>query len=541
MGKGTILNNLGDGQYDIVLDIDDSRARDTITDLENSILNYNTIIIELQAQKGTAWAMYDSANSKFNVILNQYIAGTATKEQIVKATADMNAKYRLYIEYDRAWWHAQMQQKSMQKRKEYIENKLAENPEPTVQAWCADLTTDLSGSVGTIEIPNERTNDIQIRPGYGGEAVYSASRDGQLQQVVSSTAAGVYYNYAMFPGWQKWKPTYRVGKITAKPTTDTADVLLDDATSTAQNLDINVSNTLSDVPIVYMDCDGQVFEVDDRVVVEFISQDHTNPRIIGFETDPKACAYNYYAISQVTGPGIDKKIYVYRYDNHNLVIDFITARDTYGLCWNSIEKEIVTCGQGNRVYFYGIDGVSTRPFVDLSAYSQTLYGVEINPAADPDDRDLLLVGRDTITNTGYLQQLVKFTNAQKSKTHLIPAGPGVSYIDGCCIYEGNLIICFLDGIQYIDEYGATKFQSRIRHCNGLDINNAITEWIEDIDDYRARGLGIDPDGNLLSLHWHDTWGKATIRKHAGITSTISEYKELSGMDPTRWEGLTYIL
>lgn len=301
MGKGTIVNHIADGKYNVTLKIDDTRAQQAITDLDTAILQLNTIITELAASRGTAWAMYDSAKAKLNVIISQYVAGTATKKQVVAATADMNAKYRLYIEYDRAWWHAQLRQKSLEKRKEYIQNKLTENPEPTIEAWCADLTEDLSGNVGTIEIPNERTNDVQIRPGYDGEAVYNASRDGQLQQVVSSTAAGIYYNYAMFPGWQKWKPTYRVGKITAKPTTDTAHVLLDDATSSAQGLDVNVSNTLNDVPIVYMDCNGQVFEVDDRVVVEFIAQDHTDPQIIGFEANPKACELD--LISIISGSG----------------------------------------------------------------------------------------------------------------------------------------------------------------------------------------------------------------------------------------------
>lgn len=289
MGKGTIVNHISDGKYNITLDIDDSRAQQAITDLDAGILRYNTIITELGASRGTAWAMYDSARTKLNSIITQYMAGTATRKQVVAATVDMNSKLRLYHEYDRSYRAAELQQEALRKRKEYIEDKLAENPEPTIEAWCADLTENLSGNIGTIEIPNERTNDVQVRPGYDGEAVYNASRDGQLQQVVSSSAAGVYYNYAMFPGWQKWMPTYRVGKITAKPTQDTANVLLDSATSTAQNLDVNVSNTLSDVPIVYMDCDGAVFVVDDRVVVEFINQDHTNPRIIGFETNPKAC------------------------------------------------------------------------------------------------------------------------------------------------------------------------------------------------------------------------------------------------------------
>ncbi|MFW9899897.1 MAG: hypothetical protein ACFFDY_01260 [Candidatus Thorarchaeota archaeon] len=538
MGKGTIVNHIADGQYNIILDIDDSRAQQSIINLDASILQLNTTIIELHASRGTAWAMYDSAKSKMNIIINHYISGTATKEQVAAAVADTNSKYRLYVEYDRTWWGAQLRQKSLQKRKEYIENKLAENPEPTVQAWCADLTEDLTGNVGTIEIPNERTNDVQVRPGYDGAAIYSASRDGQLQQVVSSTAPGVYYNYAMFPGWQKWKPTYRVGIITAKPTQDTANITLDAATSTVQQLDVNVTNTLTDVPIVYMDCDGLVFKVDDRVVVEFISQDHTNPRIIGFETNPKACNYSYYAIAQRQGTGTTNTIYICGYPGHELIKTINTWRDPYGLGWWHDTKEILINTTGNRIWFRDVDGNTTRSEIDLSGFSQYMRGVDVTP-----DGDVFTVGYDTVSLQAYLQVLNGFTNSEKSRSYLPSVGTSISYINGCTIWNGDLIICYLDGITQSGPGGAVLFQSRIRQCNGMNLTSIVTEWIEDINDFSARGLGIDPDGNLLSLHWDDTYQRANIRKHAGISSTqlwrhnftlpINEY-------PTRWEGLTYI-
>ena len=53
------------------------------------------------------------------------------------------------------------------KKKEYLLDNFPS--EPTIQTWCVDLTTDLSGDVGTIEIPNERTV-VLIRPGHNGGA-----------------------------------------------------------------------------------------------------------------------------------------------------------------------------------------------------------------------------------------------------------------------------------------------------------------------------------------------------------------------------------
>lgn len=161
--------------------------------------------------------------------------------------------------------------------------------ERTQEAWCADLTEDLAADteVGTIEI-NGEADTIIIHPGYDGAAVYDQDRDGQLQPPELSTAAQAFYNYAMLPGWQKWKPTYRVGTITALDG-DTCTVALDAALSNAQSLDINQAETLTDVPIEYMTCDGAAFEEGDRVVVKFEEGDWEQPKVIGFESEPQPC------------------------------------------------------------------------------------------------------------------------------------------------------------------------------------------------------------------------------------------------------------
>jgi hypothetical protein len=148
---------------------------------------------------------------------------------------------------------------SLEVRKTYLEEH--DTADKTVAAWCADLTENLVAGaiIGTIEIPGERAGGVNIQPGFENYAVFDSKRDGQLQAAIGGTPAGVFYNLAMFPGWQKWKPTYRYGRITSislgvgDPPGDTCDIDLDAAISSAQELDVNQTATLSDVPINYMD------------------------------------------------------------------------------------------------------------------------------------------------------------------------------------------------------------------------------------------------------------------------------------------------
>lgn len=152
--------------------------------------------------------------------------------------------------------------------------------------WCADYTEDASGSVSLIEI-NAEPPTIVIAP---GGAPYSAQADGKMVAREFQEGYQVYFNAAILPGVQKWKPTYRSGVITGLDQDNHLCAIdLDPAQSSAQDLDINQVETLSAVPIEYMNCDSYAFEDGDKVVIKFQGQDQSNPVVIGFVTNPRPC------------------------------------------------------------------------------------------------------------------------------------------------------------------------------------------------------------------------------------------------------------
>ncbi len=166
-----------------------------------------------------------------------------------------------------------------------------------IQAWCADYTEDLEGEVATAEVPGE-IGTVIITPGFdGGEDSllqgnqWAAEVDGAIQPALSGTPAGVFYNLAMLPGWQKWRPTYRVATITALEG-DTCTIVLEPATSSQQRLPVNERSQHADVPILYMDCDGSAFEEGDRVLVAFAGNVE-GPTVVGFESEPKSCGMGF--------------------------------------------------------------------------------------------------------------------------------------------------------------------------------------------------------------------------------------------------------
>jgi hypothetical protein len=165
----------------------------------------------------------------------------------------------------------------------------AECPEDsTISAWCADLTEDLSGYVGTVEVPGEK-QVVQIQPGYEGNAAYDEDRDGQLFFTPAMTPAQAFYNFALLPGWQKWKPLFRYGTIT-DITAGLAAVTLDASmVSSGQGLGINQATTLSGVAFEYMGCDDGAFTEGDEVLIMFTNQNFENPKIIGFKEEPQPC------------------------------------------------------------------------------------------------------------------------------------------------------------------------------------------------------------------------------------------------------------
>ena len=157
--------------------------------------------------------------------------------------------------------------------------------------WCVDVTENMTGTVGTIEVPGERRTFVNLQ----NDNTHTPARDGQLEKAGAGKMAAVIWNLAMLPGWQKWKPTYRYATITSLNISssdygnDYCDVTLESAISTQQSLDVNQTTTLSNVPIKYMDCNGAGFNVGDVVIVRFKGQDWNDPEVIGYKDHPRYC------------------------------------------------------------------------------------------------------------------------------------------------------------------------------------------------------------------------------------------------------------
>lgn len=237
MGKGIIKSGGADGFYNVELTLERDRIDKTIATIDTHVESLTSVIDTIDE---------------------------GTEKELLK-----------------------LERNSYIKKKEYLQSNMPEDP--TVSAWCADLTEDISGSVGTIEVPGER-GIVQIQPGYEDNSIYDAARDGQLQPSIASTPAATFYNLAMLPGWQKWKPTYRYGVISNIDTdANTCDVKLDEVESSQQNLNINQELNLTGIDVSYMSCDSTAFEDGDKVLIKFINQTWEGAQVVGFKDNPKSC------------------------------------------------------------------------------------------------------------------------------------------------------------------------------------------------------------------------------------------------------------
>jgi hypothetical protein len=117
-----------------------------------------------------------------------------------------------------------------------------------------------------------------------------AAGDGILTARELMSPEQAFFNAAILPGWQKDKPTYRWGTITGLNfDANTADVTLFDARSSAQRLSVNKVGSLAGVPVQYMTCNADAFEVGDNCIVRFNGQSWDSPVVIGFLDNPKRC------------------------------------------------------------------------------------------------------------------------------------------------------------------------------------------------------------------------------------------------------------
>lgn len=290
MGRGTILSGGTAGQYQVSMDFGSARvtARVAIIDvklatLAGEITAQESELVSLQAAASAAVGALNTAIDALKAaILSD--GDLEEAEEAVKSRTSAAATATVSLE------KGQTALKSLQAEKVQLERAksalLAAPVSETRSVWCVDYTENASGEVATIEIPGEPE---VVLIAAGGAAASEAAGEVVAREVLTPEAA--FFNGGIFPGWQKWLPTYRVGTIgSIDYANNTCSVTLDVTRSSAQRLDVNQTTSLAEVAVEYMACHASAFEDGDKVVVQFVGQDWGSPKVIGFAANPQPCA-----------------------------------------------------------------------------------------------------------------------------------------------------------------------------------------------------------------------------------------------------------
>jgi len=294
MGYARILGGGEDGRYTIEMDYGASTKASAMEALNALLAKIDTGIATQRVLNAAADALEAEQRARVleaqQQVIDQTVGGlppgspkpdtTAYKFELLKLSKlqQKHAPMRMNLQallFDR------------QQALRQVAKWSAFTPTETRQAWCADLTEDAPAGAyaATLDIPGE-SGLILLAPGC---RAWSAG-DGMLKARETMSPEQAFLNAALLPGWQKFMPTYRWGTCMAVDRdADTMNVHLAPAISSAQRLPVNQSSTLTGVPVVYMTCNAEPFEVGDRVVVQFVGQDWTKPRVIGFLDNPKPC------------------------------------------------------------------------------------------------------------------------------------------------------------------------------------------------------------------------------------------------------------
>lgn len=289
MGRGTIVGGGENGLYTVSLDYGSSVAVQRLARLESQkaaaeaeIAALGPLLAALRAHVSALTSILDA---RITAYANSNAEGTDDEKRgaVDKATNDLLEKLKEVRLAEVAIETLQIKVANINSTISRLQSLVLSQ---TRSMWCADLTTDAEGSVATIEVNGEQPTFLVSPGGRPPEAL-----DGAMVSRGIMSPEQVFLNAALLPGWQKWRPTFRSGTITAiDRANDTCDVALDAALSSAQRLNINQGGALFNVPIEYMNCNSGAFLVGDDVVVQFQGQNWSSPKVIGFLREPRSCA-----------------------------------------------------------------------------------------------------------------------------------------------------------------------------------------------------------------------------------------------------------
>jgi predicted transglutaminase-like cysteine proteinase len=235
MGKARIVSNLGQAAYSVEILKDVSRVEAARQRCRDGYLRASTEQDEAEQAEADATSALQAAS---DAVTAQIVAanGDASYAPLLAAQDALNAAAWTLEDAQHAVAQAKLKKLAFDKELATYEGVAGEEAR---EVWCTDATEDLQAGaeVGTIEI-NQEAGQILIAPG-GTEA------EGELQPGIANDALATYLNWAILPGVQKWRPTYRVGTIVEIDYgADTCTVCLDGAHSSAQNIGINIDGAV---------------------------------------------------------------------------------------------------------------------------------------------------------------------------------------------------------------------------------------------------------------------------------------------------------
>ncbi|MCK2095621.1 hypothetical protein [Thauera aromatica] len=288
MGKGTIISADGRGLYTVRLDYGAAQKMQRIAALEVAIdaaeeqVTIHQAAVDEYEQRLTEITSGLSAAIDALAINNDEKKADALKKDVDRLIGEQSVVKQAHDQAAARTAGAKFEVEALRRKKVEMESLEAEK---TVSAWCADYTESAAGDVATLEIPGEPANTV-IAPACRPHQ----SADGAVVKRELMSPEQAFFNAAILPGWQKFRPTYRAGvAVSINRSANTMTVALDATPSSAYALGINRQDTMADVPIQYMTCGAYAFIVGDRVVVQFNGYDWSSPAVIGFESNPRPC------------------------------------------------------------------------------------------------------------------------------------------------------------------------------------------------------------------------------------------------------------
>lgn len=308
MGKATILSSLGSGRYLINVQMENASIDARLVQIDADIAWVEAKLADLALRKQAA---KDQLNADLSA-LNNYINTTPPEDYIrdgstlaaltAQAYADRITYEKLGIEESRE----KLKKTGLEKDKIYLNNYVPREFEATV--WCVAFNENLSGVIKTIEIDYVMQRSAVLNVPLNNTGFWlpptAEAPDSQLQNPMSTGPHAVWYNLSLYPALQKEAARYRVATLTY---IDKNNHLCEGILDGDYSIEQYSSDLMHELPvhpnigaggggyqndffrcfISYPPCNSKVFEVGDRVIVQFDS--NLISTVIGFYSNPREC------------------------------------------------------------------------------------------------------------------------------------------------------------------------------------------------------------------------------------------------------------